>query len=235
MLLAGYLYAHVLCRKLSLRSAVIVQLGLMAIIAAAWLPIAFDPGWGRPPDQGQALWLIMVFAVSVGLPFFVVSANGPLLQAWFATTGRPDADDPYFLYGASNFGSFLALLSYPFVIEPYLTLHAQSELWSYGFVLLALGITGCGLVVLSTSRSTPSDKLRIETPGAAPASASTVMTWIALAFVPSALLVAVTSYIATDIAAVPLLWIVPLALYLLSFVIAFSTAGMRLVDKLLAI
>ncbi len=235
VLLAGYLYAHALCRKLSLRSAVIVQLGLMVIIAAAWLPIAFDPGWGRPPDQGQALWLIMVFAVSVGLPFFVVSANGPLLQAWYATTGRPDADDPYFLYGASNLGSFLALLSYPFVIEPYLTLRAQSEFWSYGFVLLALGIAGCGLVTLSTGRSTPSNKLSIETPGSAPVAVSAAMAWIALGFVPSALLVAVTSYIATDIAAVPLLWIVPLALYLLSFVIAFSAAGQRLVEKLLAI
>ena len=235
VLLAGYLYAHLLCRKLSLRGAVFVQLALTAIVAAAWLPIAFDPGWGRPPDQGQALWLIMVFAVSVGLPFFVVSANGPLLQAWFATTGRPDADDPYFLYGASNFGSFLALLSYPFVIEPYLTLTAQSDLWSSGFVLLALGIAACGLVVLSIGRPAAADKVRTEAPGAAPVAASTVVAWIALAFVPSALLVAVTSYIATDIAAVPLLWIVPLALYLLSFVIAFSAAGQRFVEKLLAV
>jgi hypothetical protein len=235
LLLAGYLYAHVLCNKLSLRRAVIVQVALMAVVAAAWLPIAFDPGWGRPPEQGQALWLIMVFAVSVGLPFFVVSANGPLLQAWYATTGRPDADDPYFLYGASNFGSFLALLSYPFVIEPYLTLHAQSDLWSYGFALLAVGIAACGVVALSIGGSGSAAKVRAETPAAAPVPVSSVMAWIGLAFVPSALLVAVTSYIATDIAAVPLLWIVPLALYLLSFVIAFSAAGERFAGKLLAI
>jgi hypothetical protein len=235
VLLAGYLYAHVLCRKLSLRRALIVQLSLMAVVAAAWLPIAFDPGWGRPPDHAQAFWLIMVFAVSVGLPFFVVSANGPLLQAWYANTGRPDAKDPYFLYGASNFGSFLALLSYPFVIEPYLTLHAQSEVWRYGFMLLALGIAGCGLVVLSIGGSSATDKIEQSNAAAAPLRASRVAAWIVLGFVPSALLVAVTSYIATDIAAVPLLWIVPLALYLLSFVIAFSAAGQRFVNMLVAV
>ena len=110
-LLAGYAYAHVLTRLLPGACRVIVHLAVMVV--ALCLPLAIAEGWGRPPANGEAFWLLGLFAVSIGLPFFALSANGPLLQAWFARTGHPAAKDPYFLYAASNVGSFLALISYP--------------------------------------------------------------------------------------------------------------------------
>ena len=121
LLLVGYAYAHALTRFLSVRAAVFVHLAVM-IAAALTLPLAIRAGWGRPPESGTALWLIGLFAVSIGLPFFALSANGPLLQAWFSRTDHPAAKNPYFLYAASNIGSFLALLSYPFLVEPFSTL-----------------------------------------------------------------------------------------------------------------
>ena len=106
--------------------------------------IGIAAGFERPPQEGETLWLIALFSASVGLPFFAVAANGPLLQAWFARSGHPRAIDPYFLYAASNVGSFLALLAYPFLIEPVLTLSQQSLAWSFGFGLLLAAIPGAG-------------------------------------------------------------------------------------------
>src|SRR5262249_39043819 len=106
LLLAGYAYAHLLTRVLATRTAVFVQIAVMAC-ALLFLPLAIRAGWGRPPDTGAAFWLIGLFAVSIGAPFFALAANGPLLQAWFARTDHPSANNPYFLYAASNVGSFL--------------------------------------------------------------------------------------------------------------------------------
>src|SRR5262249_17924722 len=128
VLLAGYAYAHALTRWVAPRMVVILHLMMLAL-AFATLPIAVAR-FGEPPGEGAALWLLGLFAVSIGLPFFAVTTNAPMLQAWFARTGHPQARDPYFLYGASNLGSFAALIAYPFVAEPLLTLHAQSALWS---------------------------------------------------------------------------------------------------------
>src|SRR5581483_9340751 len=116
-LLAGYAYAHLLTRYVPGRPGVLLHLGLMSV-AALSLPLAVAAGWGRPPASGEALWLLGLFTVSIGLPFVALAANGPLLQAWFARTGHPSAHDPYFLYAASNVGSFLALISYPLAVEP---------------------------------------------------------------------------------------------------------------------
>ena len=135
VLLLGYAYAHALTRFLDPRRAVIVHLCVFALALTA-LPLAIASGWGRPPSEHAALWLIGLFGVSIGLPFFAVAANAPMLQAWFARTSHPQAQDPYFLYGASNLGSFAALLAYPIVIEPFLTLREQSAAWSTGFVAL---------------------------------------------------------------------------------------------------
>src|SRR5829696_3813387 len=132
VLLAGYAYAHVLTRHLSGRVAVVVHVALL-VVATLALPLAIASGWGRPPARGETLWLLGLFAVSIGLPFFALSANGPLLQAWFARTGHPSAKDPYFLYAASNIGSFLALMSYPFGIEPFSHLPQQTFGWTLGF------------------------------------------------------------------------------------------------------
>ena len=114
------------------------------------LPLHIATGWGKPPPVGEAFWLLGLFAVSIGLPFFALAANGPLLQAWFARTDHPAAKDPYFLYAASNVGSFLALISYPVVIEPLVRLGDQTRLWSIGFVLLILLIGACGYLLWRT-------------------------------------------------------------------------------------
>src|SRR5690606_11398061 len=110
-----------------------------------FLPLALAAGWGRPPDEGQIFYLLGLFGVSIGLPFFALSANAPLLQAWYARTGAPGKDDPYFLYGASNLGSFIALLGYPFFLEPTLRLTEQSLWWSIGYGVLLVSIAGLGL------------------------------------------------------------------------------------------
>jgi hypothetical protein len=220
MLLGGYAYAHLLTRFLPVRTAIVVQVVLLTGAALA-LPLAIRSGWGRPPEQGEALWLIGLFTASIGLPFFALSANGPLLQAWFSRTGHPAAGNPYFLYAASNIGSFLALISYPIVVEPLVRLGDQTRAWSAGFVVLIVLIAASG-ALLWRGGPERADDTAGDTEAPAP-SLRDALTWMALAAVPSGLLVAVTAHISTDVAAVPLLWVVPLALYLLTFVIVFST------------
>src|SRR5438046_3772327 len=134
-LLAGYAYAHVLTRYAGPRASVVIHLVVM-IAAAFALPLSIPTGWDRPPAAAEALWLMGLFTVSIGLPFFALAANSPLLQAWFARTDHPAAKDPYFLYAASNVGSFFALVSYPIVIEPFVRLGDQTRAWSAGLVLL---------------------------------------------------------------------------------------------------
>jgi hypothetical protein len=161
-------------------------------------------------------------AWTIGLPFLAVAATAPLLQRWFAGSGHPTASDPYFLYGASNLGSVLALVSYPLLLEPDLTLDDQALLWAVGYGALALAIIGCALLAWdgrsgpSTARAAPGleEREAVGWPRR--------LRWLFLALVPSGLLLAVTTHITTDLAAVPLLWVVPLALYLLTYVMAFA-------------
>src|SRR6202163_692821 len=136
-LLAGYAYAHLLTRFAPARASVVIHLAVM-VVACFALPLHIATGWGRPPPVGEAFWLLGLFAVSIGLPFFALAANGPLLQAWFVRTRHPAAKDPYFLYAASNVGSFLALISYPVLIEPFVPLGNQTWLWTIGFYVLIL-------------------------------------------------------------------------------------------------
>jgi hypothetical protein len=218
-LLAGYAYAHVLTRLAKPRTAVIVHLAVMAA-ACLMLPLHIATGWGRPPASGEAFWLLGLFALSIGPPFFALAANGPLVQAWFVRTDHPDARDPYFLYAASNVGSFLALIAYPFLIEPFASLGAQRLGWTVGFYVLILLLAGCGWLMLR-SPATSAGEAPAADEGPPPRS-HTAAIWTALAAVPSGLLIAVTAHISTDVAAVPLFWVVPLALYLLTFVIAFQ-------------
>ena len=202
-----------------------IHLGVM-VVACFWLPLSIAASWGRPPAVGEAFWLLGLFAVSIGLPFFALAANAPLLQAWFARTDHPSANDPYFLYAASNIGSFLALLSYPILIEPFIPLSAQTWLWAVGFIVLILLIAGCGYLLWQSPDQAPAAAPRATGEAghgrAAPPTWGDVVRWVFLAAVPSGLLVAVTAHISTDVAAVPLLWVIPLALYLLTFVIVFS-------------
>jgi hypothetical protein len=220
-LLCGYAYAHALTSHLPPRTGVIVHLAVM-VCAALALPLTIAGGWGRPPAMGEAFWLLGLFTVSIGLPFFALSANAPLLQAWFTRTAHPKAKNPYFLYAASNVGSFLALLSYPFLLEPFVRLGDQARLWSIGFYLLIVLIACCGYVLWRFPAAAPADPASDAAEETRPPTMRDAAVWIALSAVPSALLVAVTAHITTDVAAVPLLWVLPLALYLLTFVIVFS-------------
>jgi hypothetical protein len=219
-LLLGYSYAHVLVRI----SGRIRQIAVHAMVIAAVsyaLPLKFIVQT-TPPSASPVWWLIERLSITVGAPFFAIAATTPLLQQWFSQIRHPASRDPYFLYGASNLGSLLALVAYPLVIEPNLSLDTQSHLWSQGFVLLALGLTVSAAAFWMFGRA---PKVEAKFP-------TTIRTftlldherllWIALAFVPSSLLLGVTAHITTDVAAAPLFWVVPLALYLLSFVLTFS-------------
>ena len=221
ILLAGYLYAHILNHYVATKAQPWVH-GAVLLIAFTFLPL--DIGTSSPaPDDVPSLWLIQRLALCVGLPFFALSASAPLLQTWFARTAHRHAQDPYFLYGSSNLGSLLALIGFPLVFEPWLTSAHQSRLWMLLFVAFVALLVGCALLSPRSATSDPvtaAPQSRLASREAAPW--REWLLWISLAFVPSSLLLGVTSFIAANVASAPLLWIAPLALYLLSFVIVFS-------------
>ena len=221
LLLGGYAYAHYLMKLRNRAALVAIHLALL-IVAILTLPLSIASGWGEPPSSGYAFWLLALFAVSIGLPFFALAANNPLLQAWFVRTGHPDGPDPYFLYASSNIGSFLALLSYPVLLEPMLTLRAQNLLWTGGYGFLILLIAGCGILLLRSPPVAIADVATGDAERPAP-EWSQRLRWIFLAAVPSGLLIAVTAHISTDVAAAPLLWVLPLSLYLLTWVLVFQS------------
>jgi hypothetical protein len=218
-LLLGYWYAHVAPVWLGLRRHTFVHLGLLALCLVL-LPIGVTATAGDFRLEHPTLWLLSVLTVSLGVPFVLLSSTGPLLQVWFSRTSHPSAHNPYFLYAASNAGSLIGLLSYPFLIEPAVTLRGQTRLWSLGYVLLV------ALVFIATAYlkalSGPSMRVRKSTGPVDLVGRRTMLRWTLLAFVPSSFFLALTTYITTDIAAVPLLWVIPLVLYLLSFTIVFG-------------
>jgi hypothetical protein len=301
-LLAGYGYVHAATAWLGVRRQALVHLPLLAL---PWLvlPVGIPAGWAPPAAESPVLWLLALLLAALGLPFFIVSATGPLLQRWLAATGHPAAPDPYFLYAASNLGSLLGLLAYPLIVEPYLTLEAQSRLWAAGYAALIVLMVACCVLLWrlpaaapaaddavsphgardaaqvprgdrspagdssgdrqeagrhptgasSAARRTPRKLRSVRAAqraslaaGAALRSAAVGVTpdgtaslrdapfgdgaptagrrarWALLAGVPSSLILSVTGYLSSDIAAVPLLWVGPLAIYLLTFVIAFA-------------
>src|SRR3984885_6835207 len=221
LLLSGYAYAHYLMQFRNRMIPVVVHLALL-LIALLTLPLSIASGWGEPPSSGYAFWLLGLFAVSIGLPFFALAANNPLLQAWFVRTGHPNGPDPYFLYASSNIGSFLALLSYPVLLEPMFTLRTQNLIWTSVYGLLIVLIAACGALLLRSPAMAAVDTLA-EDIDAPPPPWILRARWIFLAAVPSGLLIAVTAHISTDVAAAPLLWVLPLSLYLLTWVLVFQS------------
>jgi hypothetical protein len=216
-LLAGYLYAHALGWFLPLRAQLLVHMCVL-LLATLALPVGIPAGIQPPADSMPVLWLFGLFTVTVGAPYTAVAATSPLLQRWFSMSGHPAASNPYQLYVASNIGSLVGLLGYPLLIEPIAGAALQTILWSAGFLLLVIMI-GLGALALQTRTSAATSD------NAAPVATVTTFDrfrWVALAFVPSSLLLGVTTHITTDIAAMPLLWALPLALYLLTFIIAFA-------------
>jgi hypothetical protein len=221
LLLAGYAYAHLLGSKLGTRSILLVHT-LLLLAAFALLPIRL-PAVIEPPQGSPYLWLLATLALIAGLPFFTLSASAPLLQLMFGRIGHRRSADPYFLYAASNAGSLIALLAYPALIEPLLPLPVQSRLWSFLFLVLVLALVGCGLLAANGERrqiaATAGDTDALG--GPARPSWGERLAWVLLALVPSGLLVAFTTYLTTDLASAPLLWVLPLSLYLATFIAVF--------------
>ncbi|MCA1690209.1 MAG: hypothetical protein LC720_07215, partial [Actinobacteria bacterium] len=236
-LLAGYAYGHVVAGRLTPRRQTLLHLALL-VVALAVLPISVHPGSPRSGSAHPTLWLLGQLAVTVGLPFFAVAANGPLLQHWLAGTRHRSARDPFFLYAASNLGSVLGLLAYPALIEPLLALHTQTRAWAWGYGALVLLVGGCAVTVWRLSGAgspapvrptTPPDHSADGEPETAAGPERSISPtwgrrarWVALAFVASSFMLGTTTFITRDLAPVPLLWVIPLAIYLVSFVIAFA-------------
>lgn len=211
LLLGGYAYAHWLSKLRSRRQAGI-HLAMLAL-AALWLPIGIRDEL-MPPDAEPTLWVPWFLVTSIGPLFLLVSTQAPLMQRWYAL--ETSRGDPYPLYAASNLGSFAGLISYPLLVEPLLPLAEQSALWTVGYILLVLLVGGCALTIPAGAV----DRLP-EVADARPTAARRLL-WIVLAAVPSGLMLSTTTHLTTDIVAMPLLWVLPLGLYLLSFAVAFS-------------
>lgn len=219
MLLGGYLYAHMLAR-LQLRAQVVLH-GIVLASALATLPIeaAMIEGADFPP----VVSLLAVLALGVGMSFFAVSATAPLLQQWFSRTGHRDASDPYFLYSASNAGSLLALVGYPFFLEPFIGARQQMTIWSIGCALVAALLIACGAGVWRRGAAASIPETSLPAP---PLSWTVRLRWMLLAFAPSSLMLGVTQHITSEIAAAPLLWLIPLTIYVLTFVLVFTRRPM---------
>lgn len=227
MLLAGYAYAHLTSRLLRPGLQAVIHIVLLFIFTIA-LPIAIPPGWMPPVDRDPTIWQLSLMAITVGGPFFVLAGSAPMFQHWFTASGHKDSENPYFLYGASNLGSMTALFAYPTLIEPALDLDAQSHFWMMGYyALIALTILSAFYIM------THGRKLNSPPVISAPVSWALRLTWVVLAFVPSSLMLGVTTYVTTDVAAVPLIWVVPLAIYVGTFIIVFARKPLFTYDHIL--
>jgi len=223
VLLCGYAYAHGATRLGVRRHAALHVFVVMLPLLV--LPIGLarvSEPWTNHPVG----WLLLALLTSIGLPFFVLSTSAAVLQKWYSATDAEGARDPYFLYAASNLGSFVALIAYPLIVEPTLRLRQQATWWTVGYVALIVLTLSCAWSVWRRGRSNDGAAAVTDEP-VERLSWSRRLRWVGLAGVPSSLLLAVTSYIATDVASVPLLWVVPLSIYLVTFVVAFSPSAVR--------
>ena len=225
LLLLGYLYTHVTSRWLDIRRQALLQCFLI-FLPLLVLPIGIQREVLPPPGVNPIPWLLSLLAVTLGLPFFVVATTSPMLQRWFSATSHPKAGDPYFLYAASNAGSLVGVLGYPVLLEPYLPLEVQGWAWEVGYGLLVLLMLACAVTVWRSPGSQPQDQTRTagrESPrNPRPVAFSRPIRWMLGAFVPSSLMLSVTTYLSTNIAPVPLLWVIPLAIYLITFILVFA-------------
>lgn len=228
VMLAGYAYSHFTVSRLGVRAQVVVH-GAVLVLPLLFLPISHG-AFGASGSDGASVWqVIAILFRTAFLPFFVLSTSGPLLQRWYSYVAP--GKDPYHLYSASNAGSLLALLAYPLVIEPLLPTSVQNRSWAIGYVVLAALLATCAWRARTSpaalEASAPANRATA-VDDAPPVSRKTIATWVLYAFVPSALLLATTSWITTDVSPAPLLWVVPLALYLVTFIIAFGSWSGRL-------
>jgi spermidine synthase/MFS family permease len=213
LLLAGYAYAHLLAKYSRRRFEPLIHTALL-IVAVATLPIAPSEVWKPSGTEDPVTWILLLLAAAVGLPYFLLAANSPLLQAWFARA-RP-GENPYRLFAVSNLGSLVALLGYPFLLEPYLGGAGQVGLWSWLFAAFAI-------LCAAVAWLTPAEKTaEAESTLVAPLAKSDAVLWLALSATGSVLLLAVTNHLTQNVASVPLLWLAPLTLYLASFILTFE-------------
>ncbi|MDA2934861.1 fused MFS/spermidine synthase [Acidobacteria bacterium AH-259-D05] len=227
ILLLGYLYAHLTARWFGIRRQALIHCFLI-FLPLLLIPIGIPKGLVPPAVENPIPWLLSLLLTALGLPLFVVATNSPMLQNWFSNTQHPKAGDPYFLYAASNTGSLMGLLGYPVLVEPYLHLQDQGWIWGVGYGLLILLTLGCAITSWRSSTSSSQEPLvsREITPMSAgnsePVTTSRRIRWVLGAFVPSSLMLSVTTYLSINIAPVPLLWVIPLSIYLLTFILVFA-------------
>src|ERR687898_2573959 len=243
-LLVGYLYVHATTTWLGARRQAILHL-VVVLLPLLVLPLAVPGDEWAPASQANPIFLLLgLLAISVGLPFFAISTTNPLVQRWLSDTDHPAARDPYFLYRASNLGSVIGLLGYPLLVERELTLDTQGIVWSVGYGLLLVLVFASAVLLWRSPRPRVAEGEEEAEPlagdpvsgGGSPQTADPSLVdpraerltllrrlrWIGLTFVPSSLMLGVTAFITTDITPIPLLWVIPLSLYLFSFVIVFS-------------
>ena len=243
-LLIGYLYVHATTAWLGSRRQAVLHLAVV-LLPLLVLPLAVPADEWAPSSEANPIFLLLgLLLVSVGLPFFAISTTNPLVQKWLADTDHPAARDPYFLYRASNLGSIIGLLGYPLLVERELTLDTQGIAWSVGYGLLLVLVLASAVMLWRSPRPSVTEGAEKAEPlagdpvsgGGSPQSAGSSvegsraegltllrrLRWIGLTFVPSSLMLGVTAFITTDITPIPLLWVIPLSLYLFSFVIVFS-------------
>jgi hypothetical protein len=239
VLLGGYACAHASSTWLNVRrqSALLVILQLVVFLV---LPIHLGANVNSsvPHESNPIPWLLGLMLVVVGLPFFVVAMTGPLLQRWFSATAHREAHDPYFLYGPSNLGSIIALLSYPLFVEPKWGLADQAWLWAVGYGVVVFFTFTIAVLLRRPGVVVPTAEHALDGPTPGARSRGRRLRWIVLAFIPSSMMLGVTTYLTTNIATIPLLWVLPLALYLLSFILVFGRKTLvphRLVQRALPI
>lgn len=221
-LLLGYAYVHWLHEKLSPNKQVIVHASLLAL-SLLMLPVAADPSWKGDALTDPSWAVFVVLAIAVGAPYLMLSTTGPLMQAWYALAfTKPGAEiKPYRLYALSNLASMLALLSYPVVVEPFFTVQHQANIWSIGYAAFTLGALFTGIIVWK-SHAKPQEHKQVETSTAVRPSLTECLLWIGLAATASILLLTLTYQLTNDVAPVPFLWVLPLSIYLLSFILCFD-------------
>lgn len=218
LLLAGYLYAHWTTTRLTPRTQAVTHVSLL-VASMLVLPIMPDDAW-RPAGREDPTWLIMgLMAATIGLPYFLLSTTGPLLQAWFAR--EENGLVPYRLFALSNFGSMLGLLSYPLLFEPALANQQMSLGWSAAYAVFGFM---SALLALRSMRGGRAGLTHVAASETTRPPAATLFLWVALAACPTILLMGVTSHLTQNVAPVPFLWVLPLVLYLLSFILCFESA-----------
>src|SRR5579871_1578999 len=218
LLLAGYGYAHLLIRFVKARVQMAVHVVLLSA-SCALLPILPSPGWKPSEGADPTLRILALLLATIGMPYFLLSATSPLLQSWYARRFRSGM--PYRLFALSNFGSMLALVSFPFLFEPRLTSRQQAFSWSGAYVVFAL-LCSMAAWVSRANRSVSTPEIE-ETPVTPRLGFAQPLLWVSLAACASTLLVSVTTHLSQNIAPIPLLWVVPLALYLTTFILSFES------------